>query len=63
MELTKPEWMFTAGEQGSKGLKMRGKEAILGNIENLDFDFGEQGNTIYSPLLLTIFAKVSSVGC
>ena len=36
-----------SGEQGNKGLKWREQEhkkAILGNIDNQDFDIGEQGN-------------------
>ena len=35
-----------SGEQGNKGIKIRGTQAILGNrdIENEDFIMGEQGN-------------------
>ena len=37
---------FISGEQGNKSLKLKrtgGTKAILRNLENQDFDFGEQG--------------------
>ena len=45
---------FISGEQGNKSLKLKGTGEQrqfwgTGNIENQDFDFGEQGNRYLPP--------------